>query len=248
MDKFWQIFFAPPGETGAADVVVEPEPAAESVAEPAVEQEPVTESSETLPPPTVPLDVFQRRIAALNRQKEELQRQLAAAAAAQPQVQAPAQVSDIQMEARALAEQMRLNEKADAIARSGQALAPDFMTRIATMNATFGTMTPQFIEAVHEAGGSDANAAKLLYELGGNIAKAAEIMNLSPTRQAIALAKLADKFEQPPAPPRPQAPAPITPKVGGGKASTAVPDLSDPKTSIDDWMAHRQATARSHRR
>lgn len=251
MTKFFKIAFAPPGESGTSgdlsdtgvEVTIEP-----SSVDPTPDPtpDPIPDStSESISAPTVPLDVFHKRIAALTRQREELQRQLAAQTT--PTTTAP--IGDLHTEAMALATQMRFNERADAIARAGQAQSSDFMTRIATLNSTFGVMSPQFIETIADVGGDESTAAKILYELGGNIAKTSEIMTMSPAKQAVALAKLLGKVTSDSVPPRSQAPSPITPRIGGGgRTSSASPDLSDPKVGIEDWIKQRDATANKRRR
>jgi hypothetical protein len=161
----------------------------------------------------------------------------------------------VQEEAEFLARQMRLNEKSNDIAVEGQAIAPDFMIRVNNLNSTLGTLTPQFLEALADAGGDAKTSAEILYALGADLGKAGTIMAMSPTKQAIALAKLAGelvvgkKVKETPQATRSNAPTPITPKIGGGQSrADAVVDLTDTKTPIDDWMAQRDAAAKGRRR
>jgi hypothetical protein len=257
-----KVNWAPPDEGGAGDLtndqvaapVVAPPVVEESDVEPVAPAEPVAQ--------VVPMDIFKRRVDTLSRQKAaaearqaELEAQLAQVSSGQqPQVVAQPKGS-VQEEAEFLARQMRLNEKSNDIAAEGQSIAPDFMLRVNNLNSTLGTLTPQFLEALSDAGGDAKTSAEILYALGGDIAKAGTIMAMSPTKQAIALAKLAGELEvkkeakKTPPPARGNAPTPITPKIGGGRSpADQVVDLADSKTPIDDWMAQRDAAAKGRRR
>ncbi len=156
-------------------------------------------------------------------------------------------------EAQLLAEQMRRDEKANAVATAGVTLAPDFMLRINNMNQMLGQLPNAFLDAVMDAGETDEGAAQLLYDLSQDLQKAGSIINLSPTKMAVALTKIQNgKASKPVAAAKPQTrnapPAPITPKPSGGKSAPIAGDLSDPNLSISDWMAQRDKAAASNRR
>ena len=261
--KYPRIAFAPPGEVGAGNlnndgggdpqVQVSVGALELDVAEPA---EPVVEPAT---PASVPLDVFQKRVAALTRQKADLEARNAALLAAQ--TQAPGVTSpvpsgdDTERVIAARVAELRLNEKSQEIANAGQALAPDFMLKVQTINSTLGTLTPGFIEALAEAGGDPATSAQILYELAGNLGEAGTILAMSPTRQAAILTKKAMAIEAKkageaaPTIRGSSAPSPITPRVGVSRASAEGPkNLSDPKVGIDDWMKERDASAKGRRR
>lgn len=222
----------------------------------AVLEEPVeAEAPEPTPEPApqgVPLDVFQRRVAALTRQKAELERERDEARAslvAEPVAAATPPQPNMVMEAQALAAQMRFNEKSADVAAAGRELAPDFLSRIVNMNQMLGQLPTPFLEMVMEVGGSNEVAAKLLYDLGGDLAKASSIISLSPAKQVVALSKLLPGTARAPTPSHGTTPAPITPRVGsGGRAASAAVSLADPKMAVEDWMSQRDAEARTRRR
>lgn len=261
-----KIAYAPEGAAGGVGDLSDPGPVATPAAPPAVDPPPAPAAT---PPGAVPLDVFQRRVAALTRQKDEKDQRIAelearvAAAPTAPVVppvtpsapHIPGQPSpQTHQEALFLAEQMRINEKADAIAAAGREVAPDFMARVVTMNTTIGQMQNSFIAAVADVAGNDEVAAKIIYDLGGDLGKAAEIMAMSPTKQAVALTRLAAKHApkedadpMPKLPGRPAPPPPIVPKIKGGATPEPSVNLADPGMSIDDWMKQRNASARKRR-
>ena len=204
------------------------------------------------PPQTVPAEIFRRRVAELTRKNSELQAQLAQA----PQPTTPIPIvtgPNVAQEARIIAEQMRIDEKSQAIANAGQAMAPDFLLRVNNVNMTVGTLSNSFLEALAEAGDGDATvSAKVLYDLSGDLTKAATILQMSPAKQAIALAKLAQgvSVKKPVAPQvqKQTAPEPITPKIGGGRVvQQESVDVYNDKTDIDSWMQQRDATAKKRR-
>lgn len=252
--KYLRIARAPEGDDGVPDEI----PAEEVPAEEVEAQTPEETSQETQPeapsPAMVPADVFQRRVAALTRQKADLERRLELAELNRTveTPQTPRQ-PDVVTEAQALAQQIVFNQRANDVAAAGQKIAPDFLTKIAQMNAMHGELPTHFIEAVMEAGEGNDGAAELLYDLANDHARAAQILGMSPARQAVALAKLqaekvGKKTQQPPIRKAQAVPAPITPKVGAGGAQPgAKKDIYDPKVSADDWMRLREQQIKEKR-
>jgi hypothetical protein len=140
------------------------------------------------------------------------------------------------------------NKRSQQVAEAGRKLAPDFLPKINEMNTFHGTLPPHFIEAVMEAGETNEGAAKLIYDLANDFEKAAEVLALSPSRQAVVLAKMVAKQEKPKDAPK-AAPAPIEPKIGSGRSPGGGKiDIYDAKTPVDDWMKAREAEARANRR
>lgn len=81
------------------------------------------------------------------------------------------------------------------------------------------------------------NPAQVLFELGGNLERAAELMAMTPAKRAIAMDRMAQK--KPAAErPRSQAPAPVDPITGRGGGSDAPSD----RDSDEEW--HRKDSIR----
>lgn len=243
----------PEGASAAADgTVVDPAAVVDPPA--AVDPDP------TPAPQMVPVELMQRRIAAITRQKADLERELELERLnkqleppATPPTTAPAPRPNLVNEAQILAEQMRRNEKAQSVVNEGMALSQDFMLRINMMNQTLGQLPDSFLDAVMDAGESDRGAAELLYDLSQDLQKAGNILTMTPTRMAVALTKLKDGKAKPAAPkaaPKAPsaAPAPIGPKGSGGRSAPIAGDLNDPGLGIDDWMRQRNEAAQSSRR
>lgn len=126
----------------------------------------------------------------------------------------------------------------------GRAEYADFDTIVAQLQSLTGPDLPrEIVDAALETGA----AADVLYALGKDLSEADRILSLPPQRQAVAIARLADKVSATKAAkPTPgasaaasvsAAPAPIAPKVGG-VASVAI-DLADETVPIGDWIAAR---------
>jgi len=259
MTRYVRIAFAPPGETGVGDLN---DPGGEVPPTPVLNLEPPGDNPppESTPatPASIPLDVFQKRVAVLTRQKADLEARLAAQVQTPPAPGATPPVLSGDDNERVITQrvaEIRLNEKSQEIANAGQALAPDFMLKVQTINSTLGTLTPGFIEALAEAGGDPATSAQILYELAGNLGEAGTILAMSPTRQAAILTKKAMAIEAKkageaaPTIRGSSAPSPITPRVGVSRSTSEGPkNLADPKVGIDDWMKERDASAKGRRR
>jgi hypothetical protein len=81
-----------------------------------------------------------------------------------------------------------------------------------------------------------------MYTLGGDIAEADRILSMPPMAQAVALAQLAGTIKAPePVKKITSAPAPVTPKVGGGQGKNT-PSLDDPNMPVGDWIKLREKT------
>jgi len=226
----------------------EPPPVVEATVESA--PAPVVE-----PAPSIPLDVFQKRIGVLTAQKKELERQLAERPAVSPSLAPTADPAPANLDAlaRQRAQQMRFEERitdiSNDIANAGHGIAPDFLPRVGTMSQILGIGPELYVETIYEAAERDPKAAaELLYELAKDPAKAGTIFSMIPTRQVMTLAKMAKPRGGVPSPTPLAPPAPIAPKVGGYAPRREAPvNLNDAKTSIDDWMKERDATARRRR-
>lgn len=249
--KFLKIAFRPEdGEGGES---------AEAATETEVETEAEAPEAQAPAPQMVPVDIMQRRIAALTRQKADLERQLElerldkeVSPRKEPKTAVPPDGRpDIMSEAQIIAENLRREEKAQAVLSAGQAQNKNFLQEVQNMSQVLGQLPNHFLDAVMEAGDSPADSAALLFNLSQDLNLAGQILAQSPTKMAVSLANLVSKAKTsapPPPNPKPSAPAPIKPKVGGGGSSPASVQISDTKSPISDWMAERERTARKVRR
>lgn len=140
--------------------------------------------------------------------------------------------AQIQLEAQRLVAEQRFNDACNAVFDEGKGAFPDFEEAVRTVGAT-GVLTPPFLEAVT----SLDNSAKVLYELGKNPEEAQRIAALSPTKQAVELAKLDMNVAKVTPKPVSRAAAPIKP-VGGTVRTTTEPADDD---DINVWMQKRKA-------
>lgn len=243
----------PDPPSAAADGTVDPAPVVEPPAAPDPAPSPA--------PAMVPVDVMRRRVDVLTRRNADLERELELArlgqqldpAPAQDPAPAPRSAPNLGLEARALAEQMRREEKAQAVISAGNSLAKDFMVQVNNMNQMLGQLPNEFLDAVMDAGEDDAGAAQLLYDLAQDLQRAGSIAGMTPTKMAVELTKFRAGRKPAPAatpkaPPRPAAPTPIEPKTQGGRAAAVPGDLADPNLDIDAWMKQRMEGAAASRR
>ncbi len=192
---------------------------------------------------------FQRRIDALTREKSETIRQAAAIAEenrqlrealqaranpeAKPEEQrqpAPkASEPDVESRAAQIAAQREFDRNCNDIYSKGKDAFPDFDDSLKSY-ANLGGLTPAFIEATMEAG----DAHVILQTLAQDMDEASRIMALSPTRQAVALAKVASKLQA--APKTSSAPPPIRALNGGGTSIEKDPE----KMPMKEWLAWRE--------
>lgn len=245
--------------TPAADPTPDPEPAAQAPVEPELtpdpepqqepDPEPAAEPEPTSAAAAPPEDWRDRRIAQLTARLRESERRAAAQEPAQPGTQPIADQAELDrlVEARA-AERAAINEfnrQCNETAEAGRKqFGSEFDSRVQGLLGLIDRGDPQdalrynqFLSAAIETG----EAATLLHRLGGDLNEASRIMNLSPVRMGIELARLAAKPEEQVS----NAPRPIRP-VGGTAGGSrdpidpADPDRSD-RLSTREWMARREA-------
>ena len=191
------------------------------------------------------------RIGQLTRQKRELEERLQQVEAyRQPQMAAPEAENapydprtvqlEIHRQAQELAKQQAWKDTTDKIWNEGLSKYGDWAPQLNNMAQILGGIPTTLTEAAIESG----NPHEVLYHLAKNPDEAARIALLPPTRQAVAIAKVAQNLN---APKRVSAaPPPITPKVNG--AGTAPATLDDPDISMEEWIKLRNAqTARRKR-
>jgi len=229
-----------------------PTPEEPSVETPAVEAQvetPAVETKAVEPEPKKPAQVpwFQKRIDELTREKHEARR---AAAALEQQVKEhkealeaiakgeapkapgtakPVEDLTVEQRAAALASQREFDKNCNDIYDKGKAQYADFDVALRSYQ-NLGGLTPQFIEAAIEAG----NPHQILYELTQDMDEASRILGLSPTRQAVALAKLSAKLTA--TPKTSAAPAPIKPLTSSGSVVEKTPE----QMTVKEWMAWRE--------
>lgn len=142
---------------------------------------------------------------------------------------------DLQQMAAQIASNNAFNERVAAEVARGRAGHQDF-DQVAANLQRFGELPRTFVQAAMATG----KGAEVMYHLGGDIAEADRILSLEPIEQAVALAALAGSIKAPePAKKITSAPAPVTPKVGGG-AGKNTPSLSDNDLPIADWIKLRE--------
>lgn len=208
-------------------------------------EEPAVESSAK--PPQGLLD----RIGQLTRQKRELEERLQQVEAyRQPQYAAPQEADaagydpravqlEIHRQAQELAKQQAWKDTTDKIWNEGLSKYGDWGPQLNNMAQILGGIPTTLTEAAIESG----TPHEVLYHLAKNPDEAARIALLPPTRQAVAVAKLAQNIN---APKRVSAaPPPITPKVNG--MGTAAASLDDPNISMEEWARLRNAQSSRRR-
>lgn len=139
-----------------------------------------------------------------------------------------------------------------AVVEEGQAEFPEFDARINNLKRIADFSSPeeaaqynQFLTAALESGAP----ARVLHELGADLNEASRILQLSPIRMGIELARLADRLGAAPATstvPKP----PRVPAGGGGAGTEASHTAIDPRDparadrlSTAEWMKRRNAQA-----
>ena len=241
------LFFAGEEEGGAPAADPAPVEGGTPEAEPvAADPAPASEAPPVVEDPRPKEDWRDKRIAKLTAQKAELEARAvelakrvvppAPATDAEPRVEPiPVDPDDFNRKVTWQAEQLRFNEKCNELAQKGDAKYPDFTKVIADVNTKLGTLNRDFLEATFETD----DPIEVLYALGKDLNKANEILSLPPIKQAVAIARYADKLLAPKAKPTvSKAPAPIEPVVGrGGKAE---PNLDDPDLPMAEWMSLRK--------
>jgi hypothetical protein len=231
------------GETGsepATDPSPEPEaPVAD--AEVGGEAPPPEPADTSAQPPKGLLD----RIGQLTRQKRELEERLAQV---EQYRQAPQQGEvdprdinlEIQYQAQQLAKQQAWKDTTDRVWNEGLQKYGDWAAQLNMMSQILGGIPTTLTEAAIETG----MPHEVLYHLAKNPDEAARIAMLSPTKQAVAVAKVAGSLNSPKR--VSSAPAPISPKVSGNGSAPA--SLDDPNLSMDEWARLRNEQERARRK
>lgn len=239
---------APPEASAAVETPVMADASQETAAtgEALGNDESVTADSSAKPPQGL-LD----RIGQLTRQKRELEERLQQAEAYRaPQAyeqsapEMPYDPRQIQLEvhrqAQELAKQQQWKDTTDKIWNEGLQKFGDWAPQLNNMATLLGGIPTTLTEAAIETG----NPQDVLYHLAKNPDEAARIAMLPPTRQAVAVAKLAQGLN---APKRVSAaPPPITPKVQGIGSAPAT--LDDPELSMEEWARLRNEQSKARRR
>lgn len=191
------------------------------------------------------------RIGQLTRQKRELEERLQAMEAPPqqyydaPQGAGGIDQKQIQMEiyrqAQELAKQNEWKNTTEKIWNEGLAKYGDWAPQLNNMAQILGGIPTTLTEAAIESGAPH----EVLYHLAKNPDEAARIALLPPTRQAVAVAKLAQNVSAPRK--VTSAPPPIAPKVQG--IGSAPASLDDPNISMEEWarLRNEQAMARRKR-
>jgi len=148
---------------------------------------------------------------------------------------------EIYRQAQELAKQQTWKETTDKIWNEGLAKYGDWAPQLNNMAQILGGIPTTLTEAAIESG----NPHEVLYHLAKNPDEAARIALLPPTRQAVAVAKLATAVTAPRK--VTSAPPPISPKVQGIGSAPAT--LDDPNISMEEWarLRNEQAMARRKR-
>lgn len=236
---------APPEASAAVEAPVVADAVQEAAADSVPHEAPADESSAK--PPQGLLD----RIGQLTRQKRELEERLQQVesyrqpqAYDQPAPDVPYDPRSVQLEihrqAQELAKQQAWKDTTDKIWNDGLSKYGDWAPQLNNMAQLLGGIPPSLTEAAIETG----TPQEVLYHLAKNPDEAARIAMLPPTRQAVAVAKLASGLN---APKRVSAaPPPITPKVQGIGSAPAT--LDDPNISMEEWARLRNEASRRKRR
>ena len=239
---------AAPAEAPVAPPPVDEAPApasAEGDGEALGKASPSPSDSESRPPQGL-LD----RIGQLTRQKRELEERLhAMEAPPQQYYEAPqgaggVDPKQIQMEiyrqAQELAKQNEWKNTTEKIWNEGLSKYGDWAPQLNNMAQILGGIPVTLTEAAIESG----SPHEVLYHLAKNPDEAARIALLPPTRQAVAVAKLAQNVSAPRK--VTSAPPPISPKVQG--IGSAPASLDDPNISMEEWARLRNEQAMNRRR
>lgn len=147
----------------------------------------------------------------------------------------PQNAQDLQRMAADIAAQNEFNRQVGAEVGRGRTLHQDF-DQVAANLQRFGELPRSFVEAAMATG----KGAEVIYQLGNDVIEADRILSLPPMQQAVALATLATGIKAP-EPPKTvtSAPAPVVPKVSGGRTINT-PTLEDENLPIADWIKLRE--------
>lgn len=237
---------AQPAATPAAPAVAEP---AESAPEPAKEEPPKQAWwQKRIDEITRARHDAERETQRLKQEIEHYRQRQADPNAQQPPGQAPANLTDAQIEERAnaIAAQREYQRGVARTIDAGNTKygEPAFNAACNTLASLGANEQPAFMQAVSDLD----NGADVLQHLGTHPEVAARLMAMPPVRMAMELARLEGKITAPPpAKPLSRAPAPIAPIEGG--VSQAEPDIYDPNISTERFIAlrNKQEAARRGR-
>lgn len=256
--NLWDLLLLGPNDPPGAG-----EPSASAVDPPTpVEGDPPAPTPvRTIPPPDKD-DWKVDTITKLRAQKRDLEAQLAAKQAntGNPSPSDDTRMSEAEIDRRASAKAQGIafNNQCIALLNEGEEKFPDdwksrvdaFKQLDEPQNGNSSGKYVGLIQAIIETG----EGARLMYELGGDMNKASKLLELSPVRLGVALAKMLpreeakgdDEDESASKKDRQlsSAPKPITPVGGKGPSHTAIdptdPERSD-RLSTSEWMARRNA-------
>jgi len=250
MMKFWGQVTRNAEDGGGAAPQEEAPVVAEAPVEAPAEETPAPVEEPVVKPPQGLLD----RIGQLTRQKRELEERLnqfeqqyvAPQGYAAPQGQPVASQYDpqsvhleIHRQAQEIAKQERWRETTDKVWNEGLQKFPDWGPQLNNMAMLLGGIPQSLTEAAIESG----TPHEVLYHLAKNPDEAARVAMLPPTKQAVAIASLAQNFKG--GKKITSAPPAIAPKVNG--AATVTASLDDPNLSMEEWAKLRMASRRKGR-
>ena len=139
---------------------------------------------------------------------------------------------DVEAAANQQSQRQTIHNESVKILSDGKAQYKDFESTLSELGRNEVIITDQMVEAALEAG----DAHKIFYYLGKNVDEAERITSLSPQRMGAAMAKIANRVNQPAPKPLSKLPPPITPIAGRGRA-----EVADDKMSIEEYMRKEDA-------
>lgn len=146
----------------------------------------------------------------------------------------------VQVRAAELTRVNEFNKTCNNIAEVGKKEFKDWdeaLKNLGLVGAVGANANPEFLETAVELKSPHA----VLHYLGTNLEEAERLVNLSPKKMALEMARLEAALSAPApapiAPPVSKAPAPVIPV--GGKATAPATNIDDPDLSTDDFMALR---------
>lgn len=239
-----------PAASGTPTPEVTPTPTPEPTPTPTPTPDPAPAAAATAPAPEPApeppkSDWRDARIAELTAKLHEERKKKVQVAEPQRPGETPAQFDErVEARARELNSQTEWARQCNSVIENGKAAYPDWQAKVDTIRKMVdpgdqGEVLKynNFLAAAMETG----QAHQILYDLAANPGEAKRLMDLSPVKQAAALATLmaGRKKEKEPS----GAPAPITP-VGGHGAHFEEINPDDPDRGMQlpkaDWFARRE--------
>ncbi|MEN6549713.1 MAG: hypothetical protein ABFE07_27025, partial [Armatimonadia bacterium] len=169
-----------------------------------------------------------------------------------------ATLTEAEVEARAqakaeqIAEQRRFVESCNELAKTGSKEFPDFNTKIADLQRLVDKDDPSSIARYNEmlqAVLATENGHEVLYRLGSDLNKAAQVLNLSGARLGVELARLGATAGE--AGTVTSAPPPLKPIASKGQTRAEIrPDDPERADELDKhaWFARRQKQVEQQQR